>query len=99
MVGLLCNPKNDSLIEVPLPLVPVPVTALLVIAGREGLTPLLSLVEPDTEDFTAAKTTLANEMPDVEPKCRESEGACIDTFPKLGIELFFWEVPDISFPT
>ncbi len=61
IVGLVCNPKNESRIE-------VPVGFPSLIAGREGRTPLLSLFVLDTEDFTAANTTLANEIPEVEPR-------------------------------
>jgi hypothetical protein len=60
MVGRVCRPKKESRIDVPV--------GLSLIAGLEGLTPLLSLFVPDTEDFTAAKTTLANEIPDVDPR-------------------------------
>ena len=63
IVGLVCRPKNESRIEVPV----VPET-LSLIGGREGLIPLFSLFVVDTDDFTAANTTRANEIPDVEPR-------------------------------
>jgi hypothetical protein len=50
----------------------VPPAAGPLIGGFEGLTPLLSLFVPLTLDFTAAKTTLAKLMPEVEPKYLES---------------------------
>ena len=70
MVGLVCNPKNESRIDVP---------PVVFVEGFEGRITPRSDDAPDTELFTAAKTTLANEMPDVEPKKRESDVPCTAT--------------------
>lgn len=79
MAGFVCSPKNESLIVVP------PVAAL--VSGFEGRTPPRSDVDPDTELLTAAKTTLANDIPDVEPRYLESEAPNTDTFPMLWTRL------------
>ena len=76
IVGFVCRPKKESRIDV----VPDP-TALAVTGGLDGLTPLLSLFVPETELLTAAKTTLANEIPEVEPRYLESDAPCTDTLP------------------
>lgn len=82
IVGFVCNPKNESRIEVPLD----PVAAL-VIGGREGLTPDLSLFAPDTDDLTAAKTTLAKDIPDVLPRYLESEAPWTEKLPMFETSL------------
>lgn len=72
IVGFGWRPKNESRIDVLDPDVPV---ALLVQTepGLLGFTPPFSEIDPETELFTAANTTLAKDIPDVEPKCRGSE--------------------------
>ncbi len=70
MVGFVCRPKKESRIEVPLP------TALLAAKGLlYGRTPPFSDVDfwSDTDDWTAAKTTRANETPDAGPRERGFE--------------------------
>jgi len=47
--------------------------------GFEGRVVPRSEEDPDTELLTAAKTTLAKEMPEVEPKKRESDVPCTAT--------------------
>jgi hypothetical protein len=66
MVGFVCRPKYESLIELP------PELATLV-TGRLGLIPVLSELLLDTELLTAARTTRANDIPDVEPRYLASE--------------------------
>ena len=72
-MGLVCSPKNESRIEVP------PAAGAFGRGGFDGQTPLFSLFVPLTLDFTAAKTILAKEIPDVDPKYLESEAPCTDT--------------------
>lgn len=83
MVGLVCRPKKESLIDVP----PGPDVTCFWRGGLEGRTPLLSLFVPDTEDLTAANTTLAKDIPDVEPKYLESEAPWTETLPMLETSL------------
>jgi len=78
-VGLVCRPKKESRIEVPLS------TAL-----AASLWPRLlprSDKEPATELFTAANTTRAKEMPEVEPRYRGSLAPCTETMPMLETRL------------
>ena len=75
IVGLVCSPKNESRIDVPA------APGALRGGGLDGLTPDLSLFVPLTLDLTAANTTLAKLIPDVEPKYLESLAPCTDTEP------------------
>ena len=75
IAGFVWSPKNESLIVVP------PVAAL--VSGFEGRTPPRSDADPDTELLTAAKTTLAKEIPEVDPRYLESEAPSTDTLPML----------------
>jgi hypothetical protein len=79
MVGLVCRPKKESRIEVPLS-----TTLLVTLAPR--LLPR-SEEEPDTELLTAANTTRAKDMPDVEPRYRGSLAPCTETIPMLDTSL------------
>jgi len=75
IVGLVCSPKNESRIDVP------PAAGGFGRGGFDGLIPLFSLFVPLTLDFTAANTTLAKEIPDVDPRYLESDAPCTDTEP------------------
>ena len=75
IAGFVWSPKNESLMVVP------PVAAL--VSGFDGRTPPRSDADPDTELLTAANTTLAKEIPDVDPRYLESEAPSTDTFPML----------------
>ena len=74
IVGFDCNPKKESRIEGPLDGV-----------GRPPVfnfpTPFLSDRALGRELLTAANTTLAKEIPDVEPRNRGSDVPCTDTMP------------------
>src|SRR2546430_6877311 len=62
-MGFACRPKKESRIE----LAELPAFAALA-KGLLGRMPALSELLVDTEAFTAAMTTRANEMPDVEDR-------------------------------
>ena len=66
MVGFDCNPKKESRIEGPLAAVARP-------PDLDFPKVVFSDKAPGTELLTAAKTTLAKEIPDVEPRKRGSE--------------------------
>ena len=73
MVGFECRPKNESLIVVP-PAAASP-------SGTLDFDPPFSdgVGVWWTDLLTAAKTTLANEIPEVEPKNLESEAPWTET--------------------
>lgn len=79
MVGLVWSPKKESRIEVPL-------STTLVAALAPRLLPR-SEEEPDTELLTAANTTRAKDMPDVEPRYLGSLAPCTETMPMFDTSL------------
>ena len=64
----------------------VPLSTTLLVTFAPRLLPR-SEEEPDTELLTAAKTTLANEMPEVEPRYRGSLAPWTETMPMLDTSL------------
>src|SRR5271155_5825999 len=71
-VGRVCKPKKESLMVLPLDRFG---------RGLLGRTPALSELLVETELLTAAKTTLAKDIPDVEPRNRGSDAPWTDTMP------------------
>ena len=90
IVGFECNPKNESLIVLPPPLAASAVSAFLLAARSEP-------VCCGTELLTAAKTTLANEMPDADPRALASEVPCTETLPRLLTSLSTFSSPASKF--
>ena len=75
MVGLVCKPKKESLMVVP---------PLAASAGEIFLGLLFSDGVVGFTDFlTAANTTLANDIPDADPRSWESEVPWTETIPML----------------
>src|SRR4051794_8536783 len=66
----------------------LPPEVATLVMGRLDLGPARSELLVDTELLTAANTSRAKEIPDVEPRYRASDAPCTETMPIFDTSLF-----------